>query len=68
LRSERRREMAFEGDRYNQIRRLFAADIDNNGVFDALARFDVQGNACELLFKIPQEEIAGTPDIEQNDC
>ena len=68
LRSERRREMAFEGDRYNQIRRLFAADIDNNGVLDALARFDVQGNACELLFKIPQEEIAGTPDIEQNDC
>lgn len=68
LRSEHRREMAFEGDRYNQIRRLFAADIDNNGVLDALARFDVQGNACELLFKIPQEEIAGTPDIEQNDC
>lgn len=68
IRSERRREMAFEGDRYHQIRRLFAADIDNNGVLDALARFDKAGNNCTLLFKIPQEEIAGTPDIQQNDC
>ena len=52
---ERRLELCFEGDRYMNLRRLKLplrkGDATQYGKF---------------LFKIPQEEIAGTPDIVQN--
>lgn len=55
VRLERRKELAFEGDRYNQIRKL-----------KGTMRAGVPYNDRSLLFKIPQEEIAGNPNIEQN--
>lgn len=51
---ERRRELIFEGDRYLNLRRL------------GLPLRDGSINYAKYLFKIPQEEIAGNPDIIQN--
>jgi hypothetical protein len=51
---ERRRELIFEGDRYYNVRRL------------GLPLRDGRMNYAKYLFKIPQEEIAGNPDIVQN--
>jgi hypothetical protein len=51
---ERRRELIFEGDRYFNARRL------------GLPLRDGSTNYAKYLFKIPQEEIAGNPDIVQN--
>lgn len=53
---ERRLEMAYEiNDRFQQIRRLKTAFRRNEPY-----------NSRRVLFKIPQEEIAGNPTIEQN--
>jgi hypothetical protein len=52
---ERRWELCFENDRYHNLRRL------KQPVRDGVAH-----NDASLLFKIPQEEIAGNPSIEQN--
>ncbi|MCF8277723.1 MAG: RagB/SusD family nutrient uptake outer membrane protein [Flavobacteriales bacterium] len=52
---ERRWELCFENDRYHELKRRKAP-----------LRDDVSYNAASLLFKIPQEEIAGNPSIEQN--
>lgn len=52
---ERRWELCFENDRYHNLRRL------KQPVRDGVAY-----NDASLLFKIPQEEIAGNPSIEQN--
>jgi starch-binding outer membrane protein, SusD/RagB family len=54
---ERRKELRFEGDRYMNLRRL-GLPI-GNGPNSTL-------NYAKFLFKIPQEEIAGNPAIEQN--
>lgn len=55
IRLERRWELCFENDRYHNLRRL------KQPVRDGVAY-----NDASLLFKIPQEEIAGNPSIEQN--
>lgn len=52
---ERRWELPFENDRYHNQRRLKKPLRDG-----------VSYNDASLLFKIPQEEIAGNPSIEQN--
>jgi len=55
IRLERRKELAFEGDDYHNLRRL---------------KFNVRHGAAyndsRLLFKIPQEEMSGNPLMEQN--
>jgi len=55
IRAERRRELAFEGDRYLNLRRL------KQNVRDGVAY-----NDNSLLFKIPQEEMSGNSLMEQN--
>jgi hypothetical protein len=55
IRLERRWELCFENDRYHNQRRLKQPVRDG-----------VSYNDASLLFKIPQEEIAGNPSIEQN--
>ncbi len=55
IRLERRWELCFENDRYHNLRRLKLPVRDG-----------VSYNDASLLFKIPQEEIAGNPSIEQN--
>jgi hypothetical protein len=55
IRLERRWELCFENDRYHNLRRM------KQSVRDGVAY-----NDASLLFKIPQEEIAGNPSIEQN--
>ena len=55
IRLERRWELAFEGDRYFNLRRMKQP-----------VRGGISYNDPSLLFKIPQEEIAGNPEIEQN--
>lgn len=55
LRLERRWELCFENDRYHNQKRLKQPLRDG-----------VAYNDPSLLFKIPQEEIAGNPSIEQN--
>jgi hypothetical protein len=55
IRLERSWELCFENDRYHNLRRL------KQPVRDGVAY-----NDASLLFKIPQEEIAGNPSIEQN--
>lgn len=52
---ERRWEMCFENDRYHNLKRMKQPMRDG-----------VAYNDASLLFKIPQEEIAGNPSIEQN--
>ena len=52
---ERRWELCFENDRYHNLRRMKQPLRDGVAYDDA-----------SLLFKIPQEEIAGNPSIEQN--
>ncbi|MGB0918559.1 MAG: RagB/SusD family nutrient uptake outer membrane protein [Flavobacteriales bacterium] len=52
---ERRWELCFENDRYHNLRRL-----------QEPVRDGISYNDASLLFKIPQEEIAGNPSIEQN--
>jgi hypothetical protein len=52
---ERRWELCFENDRYHNLKRLKLPVRDG-----------VAYNDPSLLFKIPQEEIAGNPSIEQN--
>jgi starch-binding outer membrane protein, SusD/RagB family len=51
--AERRRELAFEGDRYMFLRKN-KLSLRNGTEYQ------------KYLFKIPQEEIAGNPDIVQN--
>lgn len=55
IRFERRWELCFENDRYHNLRRMKQAVRDG-----------VAYNDASLLFKIPQEEIAGNPSIQQN--
>lgn len=55
IRLERRWELCFENDRYHNLRRMKQPVRDG-----------VPHNDASLLFKIPQEEIAGNPSIEQN--
>jgi hypothetical protein len=55
IRLERRWELCFENDRYHNLRRMKQPMRDG-----------VAHNDASLLFKIPQEEIAGNPSIEQN--
>ncbi len=52
---ERRWELCFENDRYHNLKRM------KQPMRDGIAY-----NDASLLFKIPQEEIAGNPSIEQN--
>ena len=52
---ERRWEMCFENDRYHNLKRMKQPVRDG-----------IPYNDASLLFKIPQEEIAGNPSIEQN--
>jgi len=55
IRLERRKELAFEGDDYHNLRRL-----------KLNVRHDAAYNDSRLLFKIPQEEMSGNPLMEQN--
>jgi len=55
IRFERRWELCFENDRYHELKRL-----------KMNLRDGISYNDPSLLFKIPQEEIAGNPSIEQN--
>lgn len=55
IRAERRRELAFEGDRYLNLRRLKLPMRDG-----------VAYNDPSLLFKIPQEEMSGNTLMVQN--
>jgi hypothetical protein len=55
VRLERRWEMCFENDRYHNAKRL-KADL----------RDDIFYNDASLIFKIPQEEMAGNDFIVQN--
>lgn len=52
---ERRWELCFENDRYHNLKRMKKPLRDG-----------VAYNDASLIFKIPQEEIAGNPSIEQN--
>jgi len=55
IREERRKELAYEGDRYHNQRRL-----------KMNVRHGVAYNDNSLLFKIPQEEMSGNPLMVQN--
>lgn len=55
IRIERRREMAFENDRYHNVKRM-KQDIKSG----------IPWNDPSVLFKIPQEEMAGNPLMIQN--
>lgn len=55
IRLERRKEMAFEGDNYHNLRRL-KQNVRHGAAY----------NDNRLLFKIPQEEMSGNPLMEQN--
>ncbi|TNF30648.1 MAG: RagB/SusD family nutrient uptake outer membrane protein, partial [Bacteroidetes bacterium] len=55
IRLERRWELCFENDRYHNLKRMKQSLRDG-----------VSYNNPSLLFKIPQEEIAGNPSIQQN--
>lgn len=55
IRLERRKELAFEGDNYHNLRRL-KQNVRHNAAY----------NDPRLLFKIPQEEMSGNPLMEQN--
>lgn len=55
IRLERRWELCFENDRYHNLKRMKQPMRDG-----------VAYNDASLLLKIPQEEIAGNPSIEQN--
>ena len=55
IRLERRKELAFEGDDYNNLRRL-KLNVRHGAAY----------NDSRLLFKIPQEEMSGNPLMEQN--
>ena len=55
IRVERRKELAFEGDNYHNLKRL-KQNVRHNAVY----------NDNRLLFKIPQEEMSGNALMEQN--
>jgi len=55
IRLERRKELAFEGYNYNNLRRL-KLNVRHGAAY----------NDSRLLFKIPQEEMSGNPLMEQN--
>lgn len=55
IRLERRWELCFENDRYHNLKRM------KQPLRDGIAY-----NNSSVIFKIPQEEIAGNPSIEQN--
>jgi len=55
IRLERRKELAFEGDDYHNLRRL-KINVRHGAAY----------NDSRLLFKIPQEEMSGNPLMEQN--
>jgi len=55
VRFERRKELAFEGDNYHNLRRL-KQNVRHGAAY----------NDNRLLFKIPQEEMSGNPLMVQN--
>lgn len=62
VRKERVRELAFEGDRLHNLRRM-RANINAGSRVGALP---LPWNSNQLLFKIPDAEITASPNVVQN--
>jgi hypothetical protein len=66
--TERRKELAFEGDRFYDLQRLGLAvkRVSNNGADPAGDGLDVPFGYFERLMPMPQQELLRNPNIQQN--
>ncbi|MDY3338319.1 RagB/SusD family nutrient uptake outer membrane protein [Riemerella anatipestifer] len=66
---ERRVELAFEGHRYIDLKRLAAkagVTMDRNATDDIVPVSNLENGSYKYTFPIPMSEIAGNPNIQQN--
>lgn len=66
IRKERRIELMFEGDRYNELRRLKTPSMSEVRSNATIIRPAVPYDSPKLLLKIPSSELSGNDAIVQN--